>query len=652
MEKLKRKEIGVTLRAIVVGLILTPLNCFWVITGEMKMGANYMLPTFIVPFYNVIFCLFFLTLLSFLLDRFLPSFALSQGELLTVYIILSLATCLPAIHMMGYLVTGLGHLLTYATAENEWQELFIKRMPKWVIVDSESVLTSFSKGESTLYTRENLISWVQPALIWSSFATVLVFVMLCINSIFRKQWIESEKLSYPVVYLPFEMTSRGGNLFLDKPMLIGFAIAGSIVLINGFSFLYPNVPFIHIHRRHITNIFISAGKPWSAMTRGGFLAAFYPFAIGLSFLMPIDLSFSCWFFYLLRKFELVLGSIFGWYSIPRFPYSNEQAFGGAIAFVIAIFWMERRYLKSIFLRLFLKENSDISSDEPMSKRAGLIGIVIGISLLVLFSVKIGMSAWLALSLFVGYYLLSIVVTRIRAESGFFTHPMEGIMIRDIIITCTGTRVLGASNLTVMALYRWFNYGFSPHPMPHQMEGLKLSQRAGMNSKRLAYVMIFFTFISALSVFWVLLHLFYKIGSTSGGGWADGGAGAIHQLRSFLLYPTSPDYTSVSFMGIGALFSFFLMIMRFRFVWWTFHPIGYIIANLNWGAMNFWSCQLIGSTAKWVVFKYGGARAYSKGMRVAIGLILGDFVIGGLWNVIGFVFLMPTYSFWPGGYIWG
>jgi hypothetical protein len=323
-----------------------------------------------------------------------------------------------------------------------------------------------------------------------------------------------------------------------------------------------------------------------------------------------------------------------------------------MAFVISIFWLERRYLKSICLRLFVKESSDISSDEPMSKRTGLAGIVIGISLLVLFSVKIGMSAWLALLLFVGYYLLSIVVTRIRAESGFFTHPMAGIMISDIIITGAGTRVLGAGNLTAMALYRWFNYGFSPHPMPHQMEGLKLSQRAGINSKRLAYCMIFFTFISALSVFGVLLHLFYQIGSTSGGGWADGGAGAFHQLRSSLLYPTSPDYTSISFMSIGFLFSFFLMIMRFRFVWWTFHPIGYIIANLNWGAMNFWSCLLIGSTAKWVIFKYGGAKAYSKAMRVAIGLILGDFVVGGFWNVIGFVFSMPTYSFWPGGYIWG
>jgi len=165
----KLKQTGVTPRAIVISLILIPLNCFWIITGEMKMGGNYMLPTFIVPFYNVIFCLFVLTLLSFLVKKIIPWLALSQGELLTIYILLSLTTCLPAIHMMGYLITGLGHLVTYATPENEWNELFIKTIPKSLIVDNKSVLIDFSKGESTLYTSENLMSWVSPALIWSLF---------------------------------------------------------------------------------------------------------------------------------------------------------------------------------------------------------------------------------------------------------------------------------------------------------------------------------------------------------------------------------------------------------------------------------------------------------------------------------------------------
>ncbi|MFC1719172.1 DUF6784 domain-containing protein [Candidatus Poribacteria bacterium] len=103
------------------------------------------------------------------------------------------------------------------------------------------------------------------------------------------------------------------------------------------------------------------------------------------------------------------------------------------------------------------------------------------------------------------------------------------------------------------------------------------------------------------------------------------------------------------MGVGFVFSAFLSAMRVRFIWWTFHPMGYIVASLQWAMRNFWSCMLIGSTAKRLILKYSGPTGYRKTVKVSVGLILGDFVIGGLWNVIGILFGIPTYSFWPGSY---
>jgi hypothetical protein len=91
-------------------------------------------------------------------------------------------------------------------------------------------------------------------------------------------------------------------------------------------------------------------------------------------------------------------------------------------------------------------------------------------------------------------------------------------------------------------------------------------------------------------------------------------------------------------------------MRVRFVWWPFHPIGYIVANLQWAMRNFWSCMLIGSTAKWLILKYSGPKGYRKAVKISFGLILGDFVTGSLWNVIGILLDIPTYSFWPGSYL--
>jgi hypothetical protein len=48
--------------------------------------------------------------------------------------------------------------------------------------------------------------------------------------------------------------------------------------------------------------------------------------------------------------------------------------------------------------------------------------------------------------------------------------------------------------------------------------------------------------------------------------------------------------------------------------------------------------------KWAVLKYGGIRAYRKAFPFFMGLILGDFVIGSLWGIIGLLTGKPTYAF--------
>ena len=621
-------------------------------------GGTYMLPSFIVPFYNVIFCLFIVTLFNFLVKKIFKISALSQGELLSIYVLLSSACALCSINMMGALVESLGHAFWFATPENEWNELFFRYLPGWLTVQNKDILRGYYEGDSTLYTLENIKGWLVPAVSWSAFAFVLIFVMLCINVIVRKQWTEKERLSYPIAQLPLEVTSGGEIFFASKLMWLGFAVASTITIINGFSFLYPVIPSIPVHRRSISYLFTE--KPLNAVRIGGFNISFYPFALGLSFLMPLDLTFSCWFFYLMGKMELVFGSITGWISTPGFPYSEERAFGATVSLIIFMFWVGRHHLKYVFLRIygesgcttaFIGKSEIDDSSEAMSYRLATMGIVCGLLFLILFSAKAGMSILVATIFFILYFTLSIMVTRMRAELGFFTHPMWGIMAPDILMKFTGTRALGAKNLTVVALFHWFNSGFSSHPMPHQLEALKLAQWAEIDSKKLASGIMFITALGALSIFWVLLHIFYKVGALQGGGWARGGGwDTFNPLQNWISSPVETNFPSILFMGIGFSFSAFLSVMRVRFIWWVFHPMGYIVANLQWAMRNFWSCMLISSIAKWLILKYSGSKGYRKAVMVCVGLILGDFVIGGLWNVIGIVFNIPTYSFWPGAYL--
>ena len=72
---------GITPRAIIIAVILLPPNFYWLIVGEMEMGGgSYMLPSFIVPLYNVIFCLFALTLVNSLIKKSLAVPAYIQAN--------------------------------------------------------------------------------------------------------------------------------------------------------------------------------------------------------------------------------------------------------------------------------------------------------------------------------------------------------------------------------------------------------------------------------------------------------------------------------------------------------------------------------------------------------------------------------------------
>ena len=75
-------------------------------------------------------------------------------------------------------------------------------------------------------------------------------------------------------------------------------------------------------------------KPWN--TLGATYIHFRLFLIGLCFLLPLDLAFSTWFFYLVRKSQFVFGQMFGLYSMQGYPFQPYQAIGGVIAIAVGL----------------------------------------------------------------------------------------------------------------------------------------------------------------------------------------------------------------------------------------------------------------------------------------------------------------------------
>ena len=337
-------EVGRALsgRVLIVGLLLIPLNCYWIIQMERVRQGPYV--TSISLFANVVFILLLFVAWNALLRRWQPRLALRRGELLLIYVMLSISSGICGMDFVQVLMQIIAFPFYFATPGNHWADTLFPILPWWLTVRNPGAITPFFRGQSTLYTREHLMAWLVPTLCWVAFGTVLIGVMMCLNVLFRRQWVDRERLTFPVIHLPLEMIDNPGPLFRSRLMWGGFALAASISLLNGLSYLFPAVPSIQVTEYDLSPFITS--KPWSAV--GWTPIAFYPFAIGLGFLLPVDLLFSCWFFYLYWKLQLVVSNALGWDVTPQFPYVPEQVFGAVVAIGLSLLWSGRSYLREVW----------------------------------------------------------------------------------------------------------------------------------------------------------------------------------------------------------------------------------------------------------------------------------------------------------------
>ncbi len=635
---------GLTLKSLLTTLLLTPINVAWVIQLEV---VRHTCPTIIHPFANVIFIFFWLILIRYILGKISPILDLSQQELLTIYVMLCIVSCLCSYDCLEVLIPIMGHPFRFATIENEWQQLFFKQLPQWLTISDEKALTAFYEGDSSLYDRHNFNVWLLPAVTWILFILVMMIVMVCINTLLRVQWAERERLTYPIIQLPLEMTHPQLRFFKNRLMWLGFGIISVIVTVNILNSLYPSVPYIPIKRQDIHQYFTH--RPWNAM--GGVRISFYPFVIGISFLIPLELLFSCWAFFWIYKIELMVGGVMGWRNLPRFPYASEQAFGAYVAILGFILWRGRLHFKGLVRHLLGSRTSASQLDdsrEPMPYRLAVGGIVIGVVFLTVFSYKAGMSLWVIPIFFGTYFLLGIMVARVRAELGFMVHDMIGITPHSMIITGFGTRQLGKSTLTIFALYHFFTRTNWANPMPEPLEAFKISSLRNINPRNMAVAILLATVIGSAITFWLLLDIYYRHGAASGYFYPSTlgfGRHAYGVLENWLSFPQGYDGPALAFAGGGLGVAGLLMFLRARFLWWSLHPLGYAMAN-SWGMYNLWCCLFVVWVAKLIILRYGGLRAYQRAIPFFLGLALGDCIAGSIGSILSILLNTPVYEFFP------
>jgi len=639
----------VTARAVLLALLLIPVNALWVVKMEVTRYAGH--PTTISLFFNVVFWLAALLLANALVGRLFPRLALAPGELLTVYLMLALSSAMAGHDMIEVLTPILAHATYFATPSNDWGAKVLPHLPPWLTVSDPRVLKEFYTGTGTLYDPHNIGAWLTPVFAWSGFLTLLGFVMLCLNALLRRQWTESERLAYPLVALPLEMVSPRTQLFRSRPFWAGVLLVGVAELWNGLAYLYPSLPMLPLRVQgpaQDLGTYLTS-PPWNAI--GWTPMAVYPFGIALGMLLPVDLLFSAWFFAWVWRAERVVGAAYGFASLPGFPYVESQSFGAYAGVAIMALWVSRRHFIRVFDSLFDRKIDLEDADEPLPYRVAAWGVLLGGLGIFVFCRLCEMTPLVIAAFFVIYFLIAVAITRMRAELGVPAHDLHRAGPDAMLPKLFGPNEFSRSDLTLFSLFYGFNRAYRAHPMPILLEGFKMAEQAGGRHRSLFGVMLLAIAAGALAGFWANLDQGYRYGAAAriappnvmlifgGEPW--------NRMGGWLAAPPNvPEqrHNGVA-VAVGAGVTLLLSVLRLRLPWFPFHPVGYAISS-SWSLSLLWMPLFVAWLLKLLLLRYGGLKMYRQVLPFFLGMILGECVLGSLWTLTGIWLDVPTYSFWP------
>jgi hypothetical protein len=621
-----------TWRVLLLALILIPLNDWWLTEIEyVRYSDN---ATTQALFFNAITLLLLLIAWNALLRRVWPRALFTPQELVAVYVIVSVASNLAGHDQLQILFTTLTYVYRHNTAETHWNTRILPYLPRHLMVRDPDAINAVYEGHSTLYRWDHIHPWLGPLGWWTLFALLIVWVMLCLTALFRRQW-DAERLSYPIAEIPIQIITQPNTLFRTPVMWMGFAIGATGQIVNMIHALFPSIPGLPIG----VQVYQATAYPWNAA--GPLPISSFPFAYGLAFLLPTQLGFSCWFFFLMSRVELVVAAMQGYAEWGKFPYVQQQGVGAIFGLFLTIVWAARRHLRQVWRSAFQRSpKHGEDAEEPLSYRMVVLGLIGGVGGLIAFAVQAGMR-WNTAVLYLGIlFVIVIVVARLRAELGLPTFELYQVGADQVLQRVAGTPAWTRQDLAVMSLFFWLSRTHRQFPMQTQVDAIRLGRRTDTPLRALSAVLLAASALGIVCAFWAFLHSMYQVGYDSakfqGPAVRAFGKDPWQKLDNWYTTPLPPDHGSIGAYLFGVAFTLFLYAMRARFLWWPFHPAGYLVSG-SFGLFRLWLPIFVSWLIKSLILRYGGLRVYRRALPFFLGLVLGEFGAGFLRTILDLLF---------------
>ncbi|MBN1458528.1 MAG: hypothetical protein JXA57_03265 [Armatimonadetes bacterium] len=575
---------------------------------------------------------------------------LGRRELLVVFSIVLIGAPFVSQSILGWMLPHSIFQVFMGRAVPDWETSFIPLIPTWFTPTDPITVENFFLGRAAVPWSV----WLVPLAAWNSFLIAVVGASTFLVLLVQRQWISNERLSFPLAQIPLESVTENklatgekvarlpANWWFWAGLLISFVIG----VYNSFATWFPALP--SIPTGPVTLI------PWQRVGPlagvGDIELILWPWLIALAYLIPKELSFSAWFFWWFRVALTVLAIAAGafpekpdeWYG-NTFPAPYWQGVGAVLAIAGWTAWTARRHLAQVVKIAFSKASGRADATEPISYRVALIGFVACFVYLVYFCSLAGARVIVGTGLITLILVFYLTWARLRAETGmgFLSFPLK---VDNVMLEPFGTAIYKPKEIVTILSTRWSyfpGYGQSPEIFcGNALESMKIAGAAGIKQRALLRVMaIGFLFALGIGIYIMMTGIYHhgyhglQAATTTTDWWLDQQLQADGtRIFNALQNPTHFELATTIALGAGVVFTVFLGLMRQRFWWWPFHPIGYLAAN-TWGAKWNWMPLFVGWLLKTLVIRYGGLRLYRKTVPMAIGLIAGDLLSQFVWGIM-------------------
>jgi hypothetical protein len=639
---LSRRAIVLTLFLVAAIAFLTPYVEF--VLGGTQVGALAPSGNAILPF------LILALLVNPVLKRLNRRWELPRRDLIGIYSVLLAGAVLTSCQFSGWIVPVATGPFYYATPENHWRKL-LPLIPTWWRPGDYQDIRRFYDGPRTGEVVHWAVWW-KPLLAWGPFVLIFYMTFLCVTVLLRKVWIEQERLSFPLVQLPLEMTGQnaGPLFFRNRLMWLGMLIPVLVHGLNGLHNLLPSLPSLPTREFFQADLYFTAPS-WKAILP--FTLDIYFCLIGFAYLASSDVPFSMWVFYLLFKASCVLGAALGWtpggedrsLDGGTFPYIESQHVGAMLAMVGLTLWTARTHLRAAIGKAFGRRPDVDDRDEPLSYRMAVCGVMLGFALLVFWCWLVGMPVWVATLTMLLSLLFVIGMHRMMAEGGvnFLWAAQNGTNY--LLYGLGGASFLSAKSWLVLVCLPFFFWDFKGPVGPQSLDGFKLQREANLRARSLIGWMVAGMALAMLLSYWSVIYLVHS----HGGGVALDFYRFVHvgqrpftELTATQTTHSGSSLSKLTTIGLSALFTWFLGLMRLNFVWWRLHPVGYAASSM-WAMYYMWFSLFLGATARWLLTRFGGLQLYRQARGFFLGLVLGDFLMLGVWLVVDMALGIRGYS---------